>query len=700
MGIPAHLFFRSRQVLPVITSTEMAECGLACLAMVASFHGHETDLNTLRQRYSFSMAGATLRGVMELADRLGLSTRALRVELEALRDIRLPAILHWDMNHFVVLKAIDRHGATIHDPARGKLTLSLKEVSDRFTGVALELFPAAHFQKLETRRGLRLSHLWSGIRGLRSSALFVVCLSIALQLITFILPFQLQLVVDQAVGRNDIDLLLVIAIGFGLVTLIQVVLLALRDWSLQLLGSQMVFQVAGNIFHHLIRLSASYFEKRHMGDILSRMGSIKTIQDAVTQGILSAVIDGSMVALACIALFLYSPLLAFIIIASVAIVMIITYGSYLVLTRQTENLITSMAKEQTHLMESIRAVIAIKLMGREAEREGSWRNLFSRSFNASVNVKRTELLTQFSQNLVLGCQGILVIYLAARSILTADGFSIGMLYAFLTFRGIFTERALMLLNQGQQIAMLRLYLDRLGDIVTEEAEHTHETHLPVAMRGHIQLNNVSFRYGATDKWILRNVNLEISDGDFVAITGPTGGGKTTLLKLLLGLQVPNEGALLLDGQTANPALWQSWRTYIGVVRQDDQLLSGSLADNISFFDPDINMERVWRAAIHAEVHNDIQKMPMGYLTLVGDMGSSLSGGQKQRVLLARALYRSPQILVLDEGTANLDPVTEETVSNMVASLSMTRIVVAHRPALVERASRVIRVHSGEVEIIR
>jgi ATP-binding cassette subfamily B protein RaxB len=301
---------------------------------------------------------------------------------------------------------------------------------------------------------------------------------------------------------------------------------------------------------------------------------------------------------------------------------------------------------------------------------------------------------------LFGVQFIVILYLGAMAILKSQGFSLGMLYSFLAFRSMFTERALMLIGRASQFGMLSLYAERLSDFVLEKPEVTPGSEVDAELAGNIVLSDVSFRYGATDPLVLDKVNLEIRAGEFVAITGVTGGGKTTLFKLLLGLQQPTEGTIHLNGERATPALWQAWRAHIGVVRQDDQLFSGSLAENISFFDPDLDMARVREAAAAAAVSQDIDRMPMKYLTLVGDMGSSLSGGQKQRILLARALYRRPKMLLLDEGTANLDPATEDLIANMIAGMPITRIVIAHRPALIDRASQVLKVVHGRIETVR
>lgn len=690
------LNFARRRRLPVIQAAEAAECGLACLAMVSVWHGHEIDLNGLRQRISLSMAGATLRSLMTTSDQLGLSPRALRVELSALDKVAVPAILHWDLNHFVVLKAVRRGKAIIHDPALGARTYSLAELSNHFTGVVLELTPASSFQKVVERRPVKLTSLWSRITGLWPAFFQVLALSLALQVTAFALPFQMQLVVDEAIMRGDRELLVVLAIGFGALVVIQAIIEALRAWTLQIFGQMLSFQLVGNLVRHLLRLPSAWFEKRHVGEILSRIGSANAIQDFLTRGFVAVLIDGLMAAIAVVILWLYSPALTAVVVLTVVLSLALTMAVFPALRARTEEQIIERAREQSHIMETVRAATTIKIMGREAERESSWRNLYANVVNSSVSVGKFQISLGLVQSILSGIQTVAVIYLGARIILAGEGFSVGMLIAFLSFRQTFTDRVMALINQAVQFRFLRLHLDRLADIVTAEAETEVGATAQLNVQGAIDLHSVGFRYGAADRPILSQLDLAIAPGEFVAITGPSGGGKTTLLKLILGLQLPTSGRIDLDGQSATPTIWRSWREKVGVVAQDDRLLSGTIADNIAFFDPDLDMARVQRAATTAQIHDDIARMPMQYLSLVGDMGSTLSGGQRQRVLLARALYREPQILVLDEGTANLDVETEEVIAELIAALPITRIVVAHRPALLQRADRVMIMADGQL----
>ena len=569
--------------------------------------------------------------------------------------------------------------------------MPLKDLSKHFTGVVLELTPASEFTPVRARTSVKLDSLWSRSTGFWGAAAQVLALSAALQIVTFAIPFQIQLVVDEAIARSDGAILNVLALGFGLIVIVQACLDALRNWAVQAFGNVLTFQMVGNLVRHLLRLPSDFFEKRQVGDILSRVGSTQAIQDALTKGIVSALIDGVMAVIAVVILFLYAPLLAGVVVAAVALNLAAALAFYPSMRARTEEQLIASATERTHIMETIRAATTIKLMGGEVQREGRWRNLYARVINTTVSLGRYQISVSLAQAIVTGLSTVLIIYLGARSIIAGGGFSVGMLLAFLSFRQTFSDRTMSLINQAIQFRLLELHLERLSDIVSAPVEAGGAARPRGPVTGALVLQGVSFRYGASDPWIFKNINFEVAAGEFLAITGPSGAGKSTLLKLMLGLQRPVEGEIFLDGQPATPELWRAWRTRIGVVAQDDRLLSGTIADNISFFDPDLDMDRVRRAAAQSRIDREIEQKPMQYLSLIGDMGSSLSAGQRQRVLLARALYRDPSALFLDEGTANLDDISEQAIGELVAGLPITRVIIAHRPELVKRASRVMEV---------
>ncbi len=690
-----------RKALPVVLQTEATECGLACLVMIARYHGHDIDLNALRKTASISLKGANLKQVMATAAGLHLASRPMRVELDQLHKVQTPAILHWDLNHFVVLKKVVGNKVHYIDPGRGLRVMALEKVSDHFSGVVLELSPAANFNLLQNRLRPKLSDLWGRMVGLKRAVLQTLSLSVILQMTALAAPFYLQLVVDRAIGseggpeggQGDSQFLFALVLGFGGLVIIRALSEAVRGWAVLVYGNQMSFQMVGNIFRHLIRLPTAWFEKRHVGDIISRVGSARPIQEALTQSVVAILLDGFMALFTLGIMFLYAPKLALVVLAMTVLLAFITLLVYPHLRRTEEEAIVTKAIENTHVIESIRASTTVKLFGREAAREASWRNLFADTINASTAHGKWLVLQKFFETLLVGGQIVIVVYLGAKLIMGEGSlFTIGMLFAFLGYQQHFTESIKKLLSEGIKVSLLSLHLDRLADIVYEKGEVVEAAGFerkPVL--GAVSLKNIDFRYSENDPYVLKDLNLEIPAGKMTAITGPSGGGKTTLLKLILGLYAPTSGHIEIDGRPMADISMTDWRAQIGVVMQDDQLLSGTIADNISFFDPQIDMQKVYRAARAAQIHDEIAAIPMHYLSMVGDMGSVLSGGQKQRVLLARALYHDPKILFLDEGTANLDAATEAKISEVLGEMDITRVVIAHRRRLIDRSDTVFTV---------
>ena len=676
--------------LPVIQQTEAAECGLACLAMIASHHGHRIDLNTLRRRYPVSLQGVTLRALIEVASHLNFICRPVRFELGHLRQLQLPAIVHWDMNHFVVLKSVTRSGIVVHDPACGKKFHLITEASKHLTGVALELSPSEGFLLKDERTRLPFSIFWKQMRGNTHAFVQIFILSALLEFFVIASPFYLQLTVDEVIARSDADLLVVLALGFGLLTAIKVGSNAIRSLIMVMVQNVLHFQIGARLFHHLIRLPIAYFEKRHIGDILSRFTSIEPIRNALAEGMIAAAIDGLMAIATLAMIFLYSTQLALVVLTAFVLYASARLGLYRVFRERSQAVIEAKAQESSTFIETVRAIQSLKLFNRETERESLWLNRYAEVVSANVSLGRTGVSFITIRDAIFGLETVITIYLAARLALS-NTLTVGMIFAFMSYKQHFTEKAAFLIEKALDFRILELHLERLADVALSPLERGHDRSLAYTrqIKGQIELRHVFFRYADTEPFVLEDISLIIEPGQSVTIMGPSGGGKTTLVKIMLGLLEPTSGEVLIDGIPLLTVGYKVYREQIGTVMQEDQLLSGSIADNICFFDPSFDSEQMIRYAQLAGIHEEIMAMPMTYNTLIGDMGSSLSGGQKQRVLLARALYHQPRMLFLDEGTAHLDVDSERHINEALKRLYMTRISVAHRPP--DGTDRIVRI---------
>ena len=682
--------------VPMLLQTEEAECGLACLAMVATHHGLKTDLPTLRKRFSLSLKGATMMDLTRMAGQLQLTPRALRAELEHLPQLQLPCVLHWDLNHFVVLVALRGSKAVLHDPARGIRRLSLPELSKHFTGVVLELTPTPEFRPRVERQSVTVRQLLGRVSGLKRSLFQIMALALALEVFMLLSPFFMQWVVDSVLVSADRDLLVTLGLGFTLLVLVQVATGAIRSWAVLYLSATLNLQWLSNVFAHLMRLPVVWFEKRHTGDVMSRFAAVEKIQQTLTTSFIEVVLDGLLVVLTLAMMAFYSVKLTLIALAGVTVYALLRWAFFRPLRDATEESIVHDAKADTHFLESLRGVQSIKLFNRQEERQGQYMNRAVDALNAHIVMRKLDLTLSVSHKLVFGLERVAVIWVGALLVLDRS-FSVGMLFAFFAYKEQFALRVSGLIDKLVELRMLKLQGERLADIVLTAPEADVAASVDVDKLGaQLQLSGIRFRYSDGEPWVIDGLSLTIEPGESVAIAGPSGCGKTTLLKLMLGTLEAQAGEVRVGGLPLARLGARAWRDMIGTVMQDDQLFAGSIIDNISFFDAAPDNTWVEECARLAAVHEEIEAMPMGFHTLIGDMGTSVSGGQKQRILLARALYKRPRILFLDEATSALDVDRERLVNQAVRQLDLTRVIVAHRPETIATASRVIVLHEGRI----
>ena len=683
------------RIRPTLQETS-ADCAYACLAMVLAGFGSRVSLEVIKRRVPPSASGTSLSQLLQLASGFGLSAQPLRASLTAMPALRLPAMLHWDMNHFVVLASISAGRFEVLDPARGRLILTENELSDHFTGIAIQFQTMPEYQRLRQVVRSSISDLWSTAAGIRRSVAVVIALALVSQMLILVTPLFYSLAINR--GLTGSQGLLVAIIGAATVANL---LIAAGDLTRRCyvvhLGTEVSRQTTSNIINHLLRLPYLYFQHRRLGDLTTRVESTRFLRDALTDGALSVLIDGAFCAIALSLLSVFCPGVAIICTIAAACYLTFKYFAQRRFRALEAETFHSQAIEQGVAMECLRGVLSIKTLGIETARAAAWAGANAES------LQRTRDIQMFSAVMAAGKSAIsaleLVFVMAYCMVKIRQGqMGVGTLFALLALRQLLQDRIYPLLEKIFDFDILRLRMARLQDITFQAPDPAHEATpepFPIG-KGHIELADLVFRYEEDAPAIVDGLNLHIGAGEFVAIKGLSGAGKSTFIKLLIGLLPAEKGTITVDGIALAPGNLSAYKTHLGVVLQNDELFSGTILDNITAFESDADLEQVRAAARLAQVDGDIEAMKMGYFSLIGDMGSSLSGGQRQRLLLARAIYRRPKIFVLDEGTANLDPEREHAVIEAIRSLGVTVVSVAHRSKTLDLADRVLEFREGQL----
>lgn len=700
MNITGHFIdggFIGKRRTPVVLQTEAAECGMACLAMIAGHYGHRIDLPALRRRYNISLKGMNLHDVMRVGSQLQLFTRAIRAEMFSLKELRLPCILHWDHSHFVLLTHVGKQIIIIHDPALGRRKMPFEEASRRFTGVALEAWPTEEFKCKTERARIRILDLVRRTEGFAAATIHILAISLFLEIIVIATPIAFQIVLDEVIVADDRNLLTLIVLGLSLLLGFRALSDFVRSWSIMAAGAKLTLLWKMSLFSHLLSLPLSFFERRHVGDIASRFNSFDTIQKTLTTGPISGLVDGLMSIGLVAVMWLYNPFLTFLALGVMIVYALMRSVGYRLYRTANEETIVYAAQENTHFIETLRGMPSVKALVIGARRQACWSNYLVDHVSADLRVQKIDLAFRVANTVLFGLDRLLIIFFGARAVMSGS-LTVGMLVAFLAYKDQFSQRIGMLLDTIVRMSLLTLHGERIADIALAEPEEPSGTSLVIVPGGGepiqrpkaaLSARAISFRYGDNEPPIIVDFDFDVAPGECVAIVGPSGAGKTTLLKILSGLLRPSTGMVLLDDVPVQAMGLEHYRSQIGCVLQDDRLFAGSIADNIAAFSPYANPERVQEVAKLAVIHEEILRMPMGYATLVGDMGSSLSGGQIQRIVLARALYHGPRLLFLDEATSHLDEDNERTINGAIRSLPIARIIVAHRRSTIDMADRIV-----------
>ena len=686
------LDLRWQRRVPVIHQTETAECGLACLAMICGHFGKNIDLIYLRRKFNLSARGATLAGINGIAEQLGMATRALSLELDELRVLKTPCILHWDFSHFVVLVSVKRNRYVLHDPARGIRYISREEMSRYFTGVALEVWPGSEFQSETLQTRISLRSLINSIYGIKRTLAKIFCLSVVIEAINLLMPVGTQLVMDHAIPAGDRGLLTLISAALMFFILLKAATSTLRAWSSLVMSTLINVQWQSGLFDHLLRLPLAFFERRKLGDIQSRFDSLDTLRATFTTSVIGFIMDSIMVVGVCVMMLLYGGYLTWIVLCFTTIyifIRLVTYGNY----RQiSEECLVREARAASYFMETLYGIATVKIQGMVGIRGAHWLNMKIDAINSGIKLTRMDLLFGGINTFVTACDQIVILWLGAGLVID-NQMTIGMFVAFSSFRGQFSERVASLTSFLLQLRIMSLHNERIADIALHEKEEKKPEIEIVADMGPISLetNGLSYRYDSQSAPIFSALSLSVAPGESVAITGASGAGKTTLMKVLCGLFEPDSGRVLINGIDIRQIGINNYHRMIACVMQDDRLFSGSIRENICGFAEEMDEEWMVECARASHIHDVIMNMPMGYETLIGELGEGLSGGQKQRIFIARALYRKPGILFMDETTSALDSESEHFVNVAIKNMNITRVIIAHRETTLRTVDRVISI---------
>lgn len=701
MEINSKIEWHWGKTLTLVRQTENAECGVACLAMIADWYGHKINLRHLRAKFGITQHGMSFAKLIECAELLKLSGRAIRLELDELGKLRTPCILHWNLNHFVVLKSVKGDRVVIHDPANGVVNLTLAAVNKHFTGIALELSPTHDFVKRDEKEKTKISELIGKTVGLKYSLLKIFLFSLTLEVLALLLPVFNQVVIDKVLVGNDSDLLVLVILSILLVTATQTLIGLAKNWATITLAVNFNMQWTANIFHHLFRLPIDWFEKRDIGSISAKFSAINVIQNTLTISLTQAIIDSLLVVGTLSVMLIYSPMLSIITLIAALIYVLLRFVWFGTFKRAEENTWEANTKEESYFIETVRGILSLRVNGALPWRESSWRNLNINRRNAQLYEMKLSMIYNTINIVIISVVSSLVLWCGANLVLSGN-FTIGMLVAFLSYQSRFSGSISSLIDKYFEYKMLSIYNERLADIVLTDKEDNGEYSINAiniaASSEVIDFSNVYFSYGKDEPYLLKGAEFKINKGEVVALTGQSGCGKSTISKLLLGICKPTAGSIKFFGNH-NISIKET-RRRIGAVLQEDQLFSGSIIDNITFFSSELDENRIVECAKQAGVHDDIERLSMGYHTLVGDMGINLSGGQKQRILIARALYKKPELLILDEATSSLDVHTESLVCQMFRNIDLPILMIAHRPETIASADRVLLLQDGLITEVR
>jgi ATP-binding cassette subfamily B protein len=686
-----------RRHVPVLHQMSMVECGAACLAMILTYYGRKTSVSEVAERCGVGRDGLSALGIVKAARSYGLRTRAISLKEDDFRFVRLPAIVHWSFNHFLIVERWSVGYVDVVDPALGRSRLSMKEFDQNFTGVVIQLEPGIAFDRQSVAKKVNLrSYAANYAQQAPLAFLQIIGASLLLQLFGLATPLLTKVVVDQVIPFALKDVLVLLGIGMVILLLAQFVTSWLRGMVLLYLQTHIDMRMMLRFFEHLLALPLSFFQQRSSGDILARVSSNQTIRDILSNQLISTVLDGSFVIVYFFILLSQSWLISMLVLALGLVQVALLLGTGRLVHNLSRRELTAQGKAQGYMAEVLRGMTTLKTMGAEHQSFERWSNLFFEQIN--ISVRRNYVSTQINTVITMlqVAAPLTLLWLGAWQVVNGT-MSVGTMLALNALGVAFLTPLTTLINNGKNLQLIYSHLERIADVMEAQPEQdSSSVQLPPRLAGSVRLEQVSFRYTPDAQPVLQDINVDIRPGQKVAIVGRTGAGKSTLGNLLLGLYLPTGGEIFYDGIPLRKLNYQAVRSQFGVVTQNASLFSGSIRENITLSNPTADIKAIMNAVQMAAFHEDVMNMPMQYETYIAEDGNTLSGGQRQRLALARALVNEPILLLLDEATSALDVTTEAVIDQNLRALSCTQIIIAHRLSTVRNADMILVLDEGRI----
>ena len=686
------------QHYPFFEQQSDSDCGVACLVMISRYWGKRFNVNQLRQIANVNREGSSLRGLITAAESIGFSPQAVKTDLPHLAKQNLPAIVHWQGNHYIVVYKITPKKVIVADPKIGRRILPWREFRANWTGYTLLLQPTALFEQIPEAQ----NNLWKFFELLKPHRLVVIEIliaSIMIQIFGLITPLFTQLLLDRVVVQHSSVSLIAIGLGLLIFGTFRVIMASLRQYLLFHTANRIELALVVGLINHTFRLPISYFNTRYVGDITSRIQENEKISRFLTGEALTTILDLLTVFIYVGLMLVYSWQMALITLGSITLLVILALVATPFLKRISREIFNAQAVEESYLIEALTGIETVKAMGTGRTVRWRWEELFNKSIEANLSGELISEKLSFATAMVgtYTSSGLLIlgIWLVIQNQLT-----IGQLIAFNMLLGNVLTPFGRLIDLWDDFQEVVISVERIHDIIEVAPEEDNlsspRPSLP-QITGEIRFEQVSFRYNSNSETnVLENLSFTIQPAQTVALVGRSGSGKTTVAKLILGLYQPTRGKIFLDGYELSRISFDSWRQQVGVVDQNTFMFGGTIRENLTIAYPRATQREIEGACELAGARQFIEELPLQYETHIGEGGSMLSGGQRQRLAIARALLGNPRLLILDEATSSLDTESERIIQNNLNAIlkKQTTLVIAHRLSTVRNADLILVLDRG------